>query len=96
MTWDADRVRIELCQVMSFTAGPDAQMKPQSGAEIWLSDGDGKIVRTRKPTVTITADTRPEVLRVLAAWIEQNGDGDLSQLAGQITGAKQARSGDAT
>lgn len=90
-TWDADRVRIELCDVMLFSLGEDADMAPTPGVEIWLSDDVGKVRRSSRPDVTITAATRPEVLRRLADWIETNDDGDLSQLAAKYADAHQAR-----
>lgn len=87
----ADRVRIELCDVMMFSLGEDADMAPTPGVEIWLSDDEGKVRRSTRPDVIVTGATRPEVLRRLADWIEANDDGDLSQLATRYADAHQGR-----
>jgi hypothetical protein len=80
--FDASRVRIELCDVMTFSGGGELTCK--QGADIWLSDGSGKILRTRKPAAQMVADSRPELLRQIAGWIEQEGDEGLTKLAAGI------------
>lgn len=91
MSWDSDRVRIELCDVMSIDPETLA-MTSRHAAEIWLSDDDGKIRRTRKPAALLIGDTRPDVLRQLAHWIESRDDPSLSAL---VLGTAEARRGDA-
>jgi hypothetical protein len=81
MTWDGDRVRIELCDVMSVSFGSDPQMAGRQAAEIRLSDDAGNILRARKPAVRLVGGSRPELLRQLADWIEANDDPALSKMA---------------
>jgi hypothetical protein len=80
--FDADRVRVELCDVMSLTA--DTGLKRQQGADIWLGDGDGGIRRSRKPHLTLVDDTRAGILRQIADWIEQQDDPGLTAMAAEI------------
>lgn len=84
--WDFDRVRIELCDAMSMgeTEGGGIGMVHVQAAEIWLSDDEGRIIRTRKPSTHISFPDRPALLRYLADWIEQNDDPNLSQLVRKI------------
>jgi len=89
MTFDADRVRIELCDGMGFSPGGSSMSRHQV-AEVWLGDGQGAIRRTRKPAARLTADTRAGVLRQLADWIEANSDPGLTVLAGAIKAAPHA------
>jgi hypothetical protein len=87
MTWDSDRVRIELGDAMSID--PETlEMTPLHAAEIWLSDGEGKILRTRKPSVRLVDQSRPGVLRQLADWIEARDDPSLLTLARENALAK--------
>lgn len=88
MSWDSDRVRIELCDVMSID--PDMlEMAARQAAEIWLSDDEGKIRRTRKPAVMLVDETRAGLLRQLANWIETRDDASLSAMALETAAAKR-------
>ncbi len=87
--FDGDRVRIELCDVMTFTA--DARLEHRQGADIWLGDGEGKIRRSRKPHVTLVDDTRAGVLRQIADWVETRDDPGLTVMAAEIAAAKAGR-----
>ena len=92
--WDSDRVRIELCAVMTFGTEGDERgsMRSRHGADIWLSDDEGKIRKTRKPAVTLVDESRPALLRQLAAWIESRGDDSLSLMALEVGNRKLAQS----
>lgn len=89
MSWDSDRVRVELCAVMTFSLA-DGAMTSRHGAEIWLSDDEGKIQRTRKPAATLVAETRPHLLRMLADWMENRDDPSLSALVLETAAAETA------
>ena len=89
MSWDSDRVRIELCDVMSID--PDMlEMAARQAAEIWLSDDQGKIRRTRKPVVTLVDETRPALLRQIADWMENKDDPSLAGLAAEYARKRTA------
>jgi hypothetical protein len=81
VTFDANRVRIELCDGMGFNPTEGSMSHPQV-AEVWLGDGQGGIRRTRKPAARLVADSRAGVLRQLADWIVANEDPSLAILAG--------------
>jgi hypothetical protein len=87
--FDASRVRIELCDVMSLAS--DMQLHARQGADIWLGDGDGKIQRSRKPHISLVDDTRSGVLRQIADWIESREDPGLISMAAEIAEAKAGR-----
>jgi hypothetical protein len=88
-TFDSDRVRIELCDVMTIgREDGSAVLTPCQGADIWLGDGEGKIRRSRKPTISLVDETRPALLRQIADWIENRGDPSLSLLASETAAAK--------
>jgi hypothetical protein len=80
--FDVDRVRVELCDVMSLTT--DMGLKRRQGANIWLGDGEGGIRRSRKPHIALIDDTRAGVLRQIADWIEQRDDPGLTAMAAEI------------
>jgi hypothetical protein len=88
MTFDGNRVRIELCDVMSLTTGADPAIKTKQAAEVWIS-GEYKLRATGKPAVRLVGDSRPELLRQLAAWIEQHDDTGLARMAGEFAGIKR-------
>ena len=89
MSWDGDRVRIELCSVMSVSLGADPKMAAKQAAEIRLSDDAGNILRARKPAVTLTGESRADLLRSLADWIEANDDPGLSKMAAAYAAMKE-------
>lgn len=77
--FEDDRVRIELCEVVTVKfGGPGADMVVRHAAEVWPFD-DGKAKRG-KPHVRLIAETRPALLRMLADWIETNNDPSLRGL----------------
>ena len=81
MSWDADRVRIELCRVMTLDR-ETCQITAKHGAHIWLSDDEGKI-RARKPAVSLVDESRPALLRQIAGWIESRGDDSLAGMVAE-------------
>jgi hypothetical protein len=83
VTFDGNRVRIELADVMSYHAGDNAMIRKQC-AEIWLSTDEGKIIRTRTPSAVIVDDTRAGVLRQLANWVESREDESLAGLVREV------------
>jgi hypothetical protein len=90
---DAGRVRIELCDVRSFTIAPGAggaAMVAAPGAEIFLAGDDGRI-RRGKPAAVITGESRADVLRRLADWIDGHDDGALEDLAAEYYAASAGR-----
>ncbi len=91
--FDGNRVRIELCDVMSFTG--DGGLQARQGADIWLGDGEGGIRRPRKPHISLVDDSRAAVLRQIAGWIEERADPGLTVMAAEIAEAKARRGGDA-
>lgn len=91
MTFDASRVRIELCDVMGFDAATGG-MRHHQAAEIWLSDEEGKIMRRKKPHARLTDDTRAGVLTQLVLWLQHKpGDPGLDQMVTGITEAGKAK-----
>ena len=88
MTFDGNRVRIELCDVMSLTVGADPSLKTVQAAEIWIS-GPYKLQAGGKPAVRLVGESRPDLLRQIAAWIEQHDDTGLSEMAAEFTGTKR-------
>ena len=90
MAWDGDRVRIELCEVMSVSLGEQPSMAGKHAAEIRLSDAAGNILRNRKPAARLVGDSRPELLRALATWMEQHDDPGLSGFAAEYQAALEA------
>lgn len=89
MSWDQDRARIELCAVMSIDRDT-LEMTSRQAAEVWLSGDDGKIRRTRKPAAIVVGETRADVLRQLANWIESRDDPSLALLASETEEAQRA------
>jgi hypothetical protein len=88
--FDANRVRIELCNVMSLVIEDGAPtMRARQGAEIWLGDGEGKISRSRKPHVTLVDDSRSGLLVQIADWMGQEDDPGLSKLAADFRAASK-------
>jgi hypothetical protein len=83
VSFDGSRVRIELCDVMSYHPGDNAMIRKQS-AEIWLSTDEGRIIRTRTPSAVIVDDTRAGVLRQLADWVESRQDESLAGLVREV------------
>jgi hypothetical protein len=81
-SFDSDRVRIELCRVATVNL-ETAQLDTRHGAEVWLSGDDGKILRIRKPAVTLVDETRPALLRQIADWMEDRDDPSLSLLVSE-------------
>jgi hypothetical protein len=94
MSWDRNRVRIELCDVMALEQKAGGLgMAAKSGAEIWLSDEEGKLTRRRKPDITLVGADRRAVLGQLAGWLEAHpGDEGLSEMAAEIAAKRQAAS----
>jgi hypothetical protein len=92
MSWDGDRVRIELCDVMSVQQGAGGpEMAARSAAEIWLSDQEGRFTRRRKPDFRLVGGDRLEVLSQIAGWFEAHPDDQgLVELAAEIASQKQA------
>jgi hypothetical protein len=88
-TFDSDRVRIELCQVATVNL-ETAHLDTRHGAEVWLSGDDGKILRIRKPAVTLVDETRPALLRQIADWMEDRDDPSLSLLVSELIEAHRA------
>ena len=91
MSFGMYRVRIELCDVMTLsTDDGDVNMTVRQGADIWLSDGNGKIQRARKPAITLVDETRAGVLRQIADWIESKEDPGLNVMAKELAHARKA------
>ena len=86
MSWDGSRVRIDLCQAMSFDP-ETSDMAAKQAAEIYLSDDEGK-VRVRKPSALLIGENRPDLLRQLANWIERRDDPSLRALVLDVDAAK--------
>lgn len=95
MGWDESRVRVE------FGKGMSTVQYEQDGAirftldtcelaEIWpVVDGKAK---RGKPAVTLQGETRSQLLRDLAQWIDENGDPSLSGLIEHVAAAKAVAS----
>ena len=82
MTFDCHRVRIELCETVII--GRDGGgMSVVQAAPIWHSR-NGAVTCSRTPAAASTADSRPELLRNLAAWIEQHDDPALTRLTAAV------------
>jgi hypothetical protein len=87
MTFDSNRVRIELCDVMQFDPSSSG-MTHLHAAEIWLSDDEGKITRRRKPDVRLVDNDRAAVLMQIALWLQHAPDDlGLSQMVDHVRAA---------
>lgn len=73
-----NRVRIELTEGFSFDPA-HPQLSPEQVAEVFLPKA-GKFT-AKKPAVRLIAETRPELLRTIADWMERNEDPGLAGLA---------------
>jgi hypothetical protein len=87
MSWDENRVRIELGQVMTVAFGAQPDLAITYAAEIWpFVDGKAK---GRKPAARILEDSVPALLRNLADWIDEHDDPGLRFLIRRFEQAKE-------
>ena len=81
------QVRIDLHSGARVSFGAEPQMTSTHVAEIRIADEGGKVSGSRKPDVRFFGDSRSEVLRQLAVWIENRDDPDFLTMADEYAKA---------
>lgn len=93
MPWDEHRVRLELGEGMRVVWDEETksnQMRATHTIEIFKPNEAGKFLK-KKPACILTGESRVEVLRSLADWIDQNDDPGLDKVIAQFQEQVAAR-----